>query len=70
MTCASLGRSVGVHGVTDQKLRLDETYVEISTGLPHVDRTLNCEIDGPSFTVRVEEVKDLIKKLWNLAYRR
>lgn len=62
-TCSRFGKMVEVHEITKSKLRIDEAFVQISTGLDSCDRTLPCKIDGLCFNVRIKEiccVEDLV----------
>lgn len=55
--CVPFGRFISMHGVTESKSRLDEAFVEVSTGMAQVDRMIECRIDGANFAVRVEEIR-------------
>lgn len=56
--CSSrFGRLEELHDVTLIKSRLDEAYVKVSTGLASIDRIMQCNIDGASFQIRVEEIR-------------
>lgn len=54
--CSGFGKLVNLNEVTRNKLRLDEAFVQISTGLGSCDRLLPCKIDGYCFNVRIQEV--------------
>ncbi|KAL6502402.1 hypothetical protein OROHE_024680 [Orobanche hederae] len=56
--CAQVGRLVKLHKNTGQKERLDVAWVFVSTGLGKIDQTLECDIDGSRFQIRVEECCD------------
>lgn len=55
--CSSFGRLVELHEVSRNKLRLDEAFVKVSTGVWPIDRSLRCRIGGASFRIRVEEIR-------------
>lgn len=64
--CASIGRMIAMHGVTEKKLRLDAAFFQIRSGMAQVDKVFNFLIDGMNFAVRVEEVKNLELELRDL----
>lgn len=63
LSYAQFGRMVEVHDAMMKKSRLDMAYVRISTGLISIDRTMECNIDGKFFQIRVEEVKCLEREI-------
>lgn len=54
--CSSFGSLIGLHAMTEKKLRLDEAFVKVNTGLNTIDRIISCNIDGVTFKIRVEEL--------------
>lgn len=64
--CEAFGSFVCLHGVTEEKLKLDEAFVRISTGLETIDRILKCNINGVDFCFRVEEFSCLDNGLESL----
>lgn len=68
-----LEKLIEVHEVTANKLKLDEAFVKVSTGIRTINRTLRCKIDGTSFDIKIEEVKcieleeDLMPSGWSIS---
>lgn len=61
--CSKFGSLVEIHQVTEEKSRLDEAYVQISTGLTTIDKLWNCNIGGNKFQIKIEEIRCLVKEL-------
>lgn len=56
MGCAQFGQLVELHGLSENKKRLDAAFVKIETDLLLVDRLLSCCIDGVVFVIKINEV--------------
>lgn len=59
MCSSKFGRLEELHEATENMGRLDEAYLNVSTGLAMIDRIMKCNIDGAAFQIKVEEIRCL-----------
>ncbi|XP_057793182.1 uncharacterized protein LOC131009792 [Salvia miltiorrhiza] len=58
LACSKMGMVLKIHESTKERSRLDMALIQISTGLGPIDKTLQCNIDGARFKIRVVELQD------------